>query len=51
VELVEGEKVQKIVEDLVGTPPDIVAKAKLAMEPKNMVEKPKAEGDKGSKGK
>jgi tripartite-type tricarboxylate transporter receptor subunit TctC len=51
VELVEGEKVQKIVEDLVGTPPDIVAKAKLAMEPKNMVEKPKAEGDKGNKGK
>jgi tripartite-type tricarboxylate transporter receptor subunit TctC len=47
VELVEGEKVQKIVEDLVGTPPDIVAKAKLAMEPKNMVEKPKADG--GSK--
>src|ERR671914_671070 len=30
VELVEGEKVQKIVEELVGTPPDIVAKAKLA---------------------
>ena len=51
VELVEGEKVQKIVEELVSTPPDIVAKAKLAMEPKNMVEKPKAEGDKGSKGK
>jgi len=47
VELVEGEKVQKIVEELVGTPPDIVAKAKLAMEPKNMVEKPKADG--GSK--
>lgn len=46
VQLVEGEKVQKIVEELVGTPPDIVAKAKLAMEPKNMVEKPKAEGEK-----
>jgi tripartite-type tricarboxylate transporter receptor subunit TctC len=46
VELVEGEKVQKIVEELVATPPAIVAKAKLAMEPKNMVEKPKAEGEK-----
>jgi tripartite-type tricarboxylate transporter receptor subunit TctC len=46
VQLVEGAKIQKIVEDLVATPPDIVAKAKAAMEPKNMVEKPKAEGDK-----
>jgi tripartite-type tricarboxylate transporter receptor subunit TctC len=46
VQLVEGEKIQKIVEELVATPPDIVAKAKLAMEPKNMVEKPKAEGEK-----
>jgi tripartite-type tricarboxylate transporter receptor subunit TctC len=43
VELVEGEKVQKIVEELVGTPAAIVAKAKEAMEPKNMVERPKAE--------
>jgi tripartite-type tricarboxylate transporter receptor subunit TctC len=46
VQLVEGAKIQKIVEELVATPPDIVAKAKLAMEPKNMVEKPKAEGEK-----
>ena len=47
VELVEGAKIQKIVQELVATPPDIVAKAKLAMEPTNMVEKPKAAG--GSK--
>jgi tripartite-type tricarboxylate transporter receptor subunit TctC len=46
VQLVEGEKIQKIVEELVATPPQVVAKAKLAMEPKNMVEKPKAEGEK-----
>ena len=43
VELIEGEKVQKIVEDLVNTPPAILAKAKEAMEPKNMVERPKTE--------
>jgi hypothetical protein len=30
----------------VATPPDVVTKAKLAMEPKNMVEKPQAEGEK-----
>jgi tripartite-type tricarboxylate transporter receptor subunit TctC len=46
VQLVEGARVQKIVEDLVSTPADIIAKAKIAMEPKNMVEKPKSEGDK-----
>ena len=46
VQLVEGEKIQKIVEELVATPPAVVAKAKLAMEPKNMVEKPQAEGEK-----
>ena len=46
VQLVEGEKIQKIVEELVATPAAVVAKAKLAMEPKNMVEKPKAEGEK-----
>jgi tripartite-type tricarboxylate transporter receptor subunit TctC len=46
VNLVEGARIQKIVEELIATPPDIVAKAKQAMEPKNMVEKPKAEGDK-----
>ena len=46
VQLVEGTKIQTIVEELVATPPDIVAKAKLAMQPKNMVEKPKSEGDK-----
>jgi len=38
---VAGAKVQTLVTDLVQTPADIVAKAKLAMEPKNMVEKPK----------
>jgi tripartite-type tricarboxylate transporter receptor subunit TctC len=38
---VAGAKVQTLVADLVHTPADIVAKAKLAMEPKNMVEKPK----------
>jgi tripartite-type tricarboxylate transporter receptor subunit TctC len=46
VSLVEGEKIQKIVEELVNTPPDIVAKAKIAMDPKSLVEKPKAEGEK-----
>jgi tripartite-type tricarboxylate transporter receptor subunit TctC len=38
---VTGAKVQAIVADLVHTPADIVAKAKLAMEPSNTVEKPK----------
>ena len=47
VSLVEGEKIQKMVEDLINTPPDVVAKAKQAMEPKNVIEKPKAESDKG----
>jgi tripartite-type tricarboxylate transporter receptor subunit TctC len=46
VELVEGARIQKIVEELIATPADIVAKAKLAMEPKNMVEKPGGEGGK-----
>jgi len=46
VSLVEGEKIQKVVEELVQTPPDIVAKAKAAMDPKTLVEKPKSEGDK-----
>jgi tripartite-type tricarboxylate transporter receptor subunit TctC len=36
---VAGAKVQAVVSDLVHTPPDIVTKAKLAMEPKNTVEK------------
>jgi tripartite-type tricarboxylate transporter receptor subunit TctC len=36
---VDGVKIQKIVEDLVRTPADIVTKAKLAMEPKDMVER------------
>ena len=36
---VGGEKIQKIVADLVHTPDDIVAKAKLAMEPKNITER------------
>jgi tripartite-type tricarboxylate transporter receptor subunit TctC len=38
---VAGTKLQAIVADLVHTPADIVAKAKLAMEPKNLVEKSK----------
>jgi tripartite-type tricarboxylate transporter receptor subunit TctC len=38
---VAGAKVQAIVADLVHTPADIVAKAKLAMEPSNTVERPK----------
>jgi tripartite-type tricarboxylate transporter receptor subunit TctC len=38
---VTGAKVQAIVADLVHTPADIVAKAKLAMEPSNTVERPK----------
>jgi tripartite-type tricarboxylate transporter receptor subunit TctC len=37
---VAGAKVQTIVTDLVHTPADIVAKAKLAMEPKNVIERP-----------
>jgi tripartite-type tricarboxylate transporter receptor subunit TctC len=37
---VAGAKVQGIVADLVHTPAEIVAKAKLAMEPKNVVERP-----------
>jgi tripartite-type tricarboxylate transporter receptor subunit TctC len=38
---VAGTKLQAIVADLVHTPADIVAKAKLAMEPKNTIEKSK----------
>jgi tripartite-type tricarboxylate transporter receptor subunit TctC len=38
---VTGAKIQTIVADLVHTPAEIVTKAKLAMEPKNVVEKPK----------
>ncbi len=38
---IAGARVQTIVTDLVHTPADIVAKAKLAMEPKNTVERPK----------
>ena len=38
---VAGAKVQAIVADLVHTPAEIVAKAKLAMEPSNTVERPK----------
>src|SRR5207302_64666 len=36
---VDGAKIQAIVADLVHTPDDIVAKAKLAMEPKNVSER------------
>ena len=38
---VAGAKIQAVVADLVHTPADIVAKAKLAMEPKNIIERPK----------
>jgi tripartite-type tricarboxylate transporter receptor subunit TctC len=41
VEPVDGAKIQKIVEQLVGTPPDIVAKAKAAMAPKDVVDQSK----------
>jgi tripartite-type tricarboxylate transporter receptor subunit TctC len=41
VEPVAGAKVQAAVVDLIHTPPEIVAKAKLAMEPKNTIEKAK----------
>jgi tripartite-type tricarboxylate transporter receptor subunit TctC len=37
---VAGAKIQAVVTDLVRTPADIVAKAKLAMEPKNTIERP-----------
>jgi tripartite-type tricarboxylate transporter receptor subunit TctC len=37
---VAGAKIQAVVADLVHTPADIVAKAKLAMEPKNTIERP-----------
>jgi tripartite-type tricarboxylate transporter receptor subunit TctC len=40
VTAVDGTKIQKIVQDLVNTPADIVAKAKVAMQPKDMVEAP-----------
>ena len=51
VTLVEGAKIQKIVEELIQTPPDIVVKAKAAMDPKSLVEKPKtSEGSKPSEG-
>jgi tripartite-type tricarboxylate transporter receptor subunit TctC len=38
---IAGARVQSIVADLVHTPADIVGKAKLAMEPRNIVERPK----------
>ena len=38
---VAGAKIQAMVADLVHTPADIVNRAKLAMEPKNIVERPK----------
>jgi len=38
---VAGERVQKIVSDFMNTPTDIVTKAKLAMEPKNITERAK----------
>jgi tripartite-type tricarboxylate transporter receptor subunit TctC len=38
---VEGGRIQTIVTDLVRTPDDIVAKAKLAMEPQDITERPR----------
>jgi tripartite-type tricarboxylate transporter receptor subunit TctC len=38
---VAGARIQTMVGDLVHTPADIVSRAKLAMEPKNVVERPK----------
>jgi tripartite-type tricarboxylate transporter receptor subunit TctC len=38
---VSGEKIQDVVAELVHTPDNIVAKAKLAMEPKDITERPK----------
>jgi tripartite-type tricarboxylate transporter receptor subunit TctC len=38
---VAGARIQTMVADLVHTPADIVTRAKLAMEPKNVVERPK----------
>jgi tripartite-type tricarboxylate transporter receptor subunit TctC len=37
----DGATIQSVVADLVGTPDDIVAKAKLAMEPKDLTERPR----------
>jgi tripartite-type tricarboxylate transporter receptor subunit TctC len=37
----DGATIQRVVADLVGTPDDIVAKAKLAMEPKDTTERPR----------
>ena len=37
----DGAMIQTIVADLVATPDDIVAKAKLAMEPKDLTERPR----------
>jgi tripartite-type tricarboxylate transporter receptor subunit TctC len=41
VEPIDGEKIQQVVVDLVATPPDIVAKAKAAMAPKDVVDQSK----------
>jgi len=37
----DGVTIQKVVAELINTPDDIVAKAKLAMEPKDVTERPK----------
>src|SRR5262249_86980 len=37
----DGATIQKVVTELVNTPDDVVAKAKLAMEPKDITERPK----------
>jgi len=41
VSATDGAMIQSIVADLVGTPDDIVAKAKLAMEPKDLTDRPR----------
>jgi tripartite-type tricarboxylate transporter receptor subunit TctC len=37
----DGVTIQKVVGELISTPKDIIAKAKLAMEPKDITERPK----------
>jgi tripartite-type tricarboxylate transporter receptor subunit TctC len=45
VAAVDGAKIQSVVQDLVGTPPAIVAKAKAAMAPKDVVDQGKGKSE------
>jgi tripartite-type tricarboxylate transporter receptor subunit TctC len=45
VAAIDGAKIQSVVEELVSTPPDIVAKAKAAMAPKDVVDQGKGKAD------